>query len=129
MLVELGGVPQTLAVGGRCDIVARDGRRLPCEVIGFRAGKALAMPFGALDGIGLGCKAEVVEGPPAVYPHPSWLGRVVNALGEPIDGKGPLMAGPIAYPFRTAPPPAHARQCVHGKLDLGVRAINTFVSC
>jgi flagellum-specific ATP synthase len=129
MLVEIGGVPQALAVGGRCDVIARGGRRLPCEVIGFRNGKALAMPFGALDGIGLGCKAEIVEGAPAIYPHRSWLGRVVNAMGEPIDGKGPLLGGPVAYPFRAAPPPAHARQRVAGKLDLGVRAMNTFLTC
>src|SRR4051794_13818556 len=87
MLVELGGVPQTLAVGGRCDILARDGRRLPCEVIGFRGGRALAMPFGSLDGIGLGCKAEMTGAGAAVFPHKGWLGRVVNAMGEPVDGK------------------------------------------
>jgi flagellum-specific ATP synthase len=129
MLLEIAGVPQTLAVGGRCDVIARDGRRIPCEVIGFRGGRALAMPFGTLDGIGLGCKAEVVDGAPAIYPHRAWLGRVVNAMGEPIDGKGPLTAGPVAYPFRSAPPPAHARRRVQGKLDLGVRAINTFLTC
>src|SRR5882762_4316335 len=59
MLVELGGVPQSLAVGGRCEIIGRYGSRLPCEVIGFRSGHALLLPFGSLDGIGLGCKAEV----------------------------------------------------------------------
>jgi flagellum-specific ATP synthase len=129
MLLEIGGVPQSLAVGGRCDIVARDGRRLPCEIVGFRGGRALAMPFGALDGIGLGCKAEVIERAPAIYPDRTWLGRVVNAMGEPIDGKGPLRSGRIAYPFRAAPPPAHARRRVAGKLDLGVRALNTFLTC
>ena len=129
MLLEIGGVPQTLAVGGRCTVIARDRRRLPCEVIGFRNGRALLMPFGSLDGIGLGCKAEIGDGLPVVYPHPLWLGRVVNAMGEPIDGKGPLPSGNAAYPFRNQPPPAHARQRVQGKLDLGVRAINTFLSC
>src|SRR6201998_1508227 len=59
MLLELGGVPQSLAVGGRCEIAGRYGNRLPCEVVGFRGGRALLMPFGSIDGIGLGCKAEV----------------------------------------------------------------------
>jgi flagellum-specific ATP synthase len=129
MLVEIAGVPETLTVGGRCDIVGRDGRRLACEVIGFRDGRALALPFGALDGVGLGCKAEIAPSTAAVYPHRSWLGRVVNAMGEPIDGKGPLAWGMAAAPLRNPPPPAHARQRVQGKLDLGVRAINTFLSC
>jgi flagellum-specific ATP synthase len=50
-------------------------------------------------------------------------------MGEPIDGKGPLPAGPSPYPFRSAPPPAHARQRVGAPLDLGVRALNTFITC
>src|SRR5947207_1406856 len=88
MLLEIAGAPGTLTVGGRCDVVGRDGKRLSCEIIGFRNGRALAMPFGPLDGVGLGCKAEVALGGAVVYPHESWLGRVVNAMGEPIDGKG-----------------------------------------
>lgn len=129
MLVEIAGVPKALTVGGRCDIIARDGRRLPCEVVGFRDGRALAMPFGALEGIGLGCRVEMGAGVSAVFPHRSWLGRVLNAFAEPIDGKGPLVAGTAAYPFRNQPPPAHQRRRVGEKLDLGVRALNTFVSC
>jgi flagellum-specific ATP synthase len=129
MLLEIGGVPESLAVGGRCEIVGRYGSRLPCEVVGFRNNRALLMPFGAIDGIGLGCKAEVANSAPVVYPHEGWLGRVVNALGEPIDGKGPLPQGRVAYPLRNQPPPAHARQRVQGKVDLGVRAINTFLTC
>jgi flagellum-specific ATP synthase len=129
MLLEIGGVPESLAVGGRCEIVGRYGRRLPCEVVGFRKSRALLMPFGSIDGIGLGCKAEVANSAPVVYPHAGWLGRVVNALGEPIDGKGPLPQGRVAYPLRNQPPPAHTRQRVQGKVDLGVRAINTFLTC
>ncbi len=129
MLLEIGGVPESLAIGGRCEIVGRYGGCLPCEVVGFRNSRALLMPFGAIDGIGLGCKAEFANSAPVIYPHEGWLGRVVNALGEPIDGKGPLPQGRVAYPLRNQPPPAHARQRVQGKVDLGVRAINTFLTC
>ncbi|MBT3534396.1 MAG: flagellar protein export ATPase FliI, partial [Rhodospirillaceae bacterium] len=45
-----------------------------------------------------------------------------------IDGKGPLPRGNQAYPLRGVPPQAHARQRVRGKVDLGVRALNTFVT-
>jgi flagellum-specific ATP synthase len=65
----------------------------------------------------------------AVRPSEAWLGRVVNALGEPIDGLGPLPPGPAPYAFRSSPPPAHARRRVGAPLDLGVRALNTFVTC
>jgi flagellum-specific ATP synthase len=129
MLLEVGGLPQRLTIGGHCIVAGQEGRRVTCEVVGFRGGRALLMPFGALDGIGLGSKVEISERPAAIYPDESWLGRVVNAMGEPIDGKGPLSQGRRAYPLRTQPPPAHARKRVQGKIDLGIRALNTFLTC
>jgi flagellum-specific ATP synthase len=129
LLVELGGIQSILSIGGRATIRSRDGRAIPCEAIGFRNGRVLAMPFGALDGVSLGCRAEIDALDPVVYPDGSWLGRVVNAFGEPVDGGAALQRGPAAYPLRTAAPPAHARRRVEGKIDLGVRAINTFLTC
>lgn len=129
MLIEIGGAPSTLSVGDRCNIVARDGREIGCEIIGFRDGRALAMPFQALEGVGLGCKAVIQPARPAIRPNRGWLGRVVNALGEPIDGKGPLPEGDIDYPMRAAPIPAHQRHRVGAPIDLGVRAINSFLTC
>jgi len=64
-----------------------------------------------------------------VRPSPAWLGRVVNAMGEPIDGKGPLPQGASPMPYRNSPPPAHSRQRVGPPLDLGVRGLNTFLTC
>ncbi len=129
MLIEIGGIARNLSIGGRCIVISTSGEALPCEVVGFRAGRTLAMPFGALTGIGLGARVEVATTPPALFPHAGWLGRVINAFGEPIDGKGPLPQGPIAFPLRNNPPPAHRRMRVGGKLDLGVRALNTFLTC
>ncbi|MCH7777092.1 MAG: flagellar protein export ATPase FliI [Gemmatimonadetes bacterium] len=129
MLVEVGGVQRRLSIGDRCRVAARGRQALACEVVGFRDERAILMPFGALEGVGLGCKAEVVDVEPVVNPTEKWLGRVVNAMGEPIDGRGPLPEGDAAYPLRNSPPPAHARQRVRGKVDLGVRAINTFLTC
>ena len=129
MLVEVAGLDQSLSIGSRCAILAQSNRRVICEVIGFRDRRALLLPFGSLEGVGLGCKAEVLESEPVIRPSAAWLGRVINAMGEPIDGKGPLPSGPAPYPLRAAPPPAHSRKRIGGKVDLGVRAINTFLSC
>jgi flagellum-specific ATP synthase len=129
MLLEVGGLPRHLTVGGHCAVQGREGRHLTCEVVGFRGGKALLLPFGPLDGIGLGSKVETARRPAAIFPSEGWLGRVVNAMGEPVDGKGPLPQGGIAYPLRARPPAAHARRRVQGKIDLGVRGLNTFLTC
>jgi flagellum-specific ATP synthase len=129
LMVELGGIGHVLAVGSRCLISARTGQRLLCEVVGFRGNRALALPFGPLEGVGIGCKAELLDADPIFHPHPGWLGRVVSALGEPLDGKGPLPTGDDPCLVKGPPPAAHARQRVRGKVDLGVRAINTFMTC
>ncbi len=129
LVVEVDGLHGALSVGDHCRLIGRDGRRVTCETVGFRRGKALLMPFGSLEGIGLGSRAEVGNADPAIYPDGNWLGRVIGAFGEPIDGRGPLPAGIGRYPLRTSPPPAHGRQRVSGKIDLGVRAMNAFLTC
>jgi flagellum-specific ATP synthase len=129
MMIEVAGLEQALSIGERCNIVTRHDKRVSAEVVGFRNGRALMLPYGQLAGVGLGCKAEVVGADPAIWPSEAWLGRVVNALGEPIDGKGPLPSGDTACPLRRSPPPAHGRQRVGQKIDLGVRALNTFITC
>jgi flagellum-specific ATP synthase len=87
------------------------------------------MPLGSLDGITLGARADFDDRPAAIHPCPGWLGRVVDGFGSPIDGHGPLPPGLRAYPLKAAPPPATARGRVGGKLDLGIRALNTFTTC
>jgi len=129
LMVEVAGPIHAMSVGCKVTIETAPGRAIACEVVGFSGSNALLMPFGALDGVRRGCRAVVSAAPAAVRPCDGWLGRVVNAMGEPIDGKGPLPAGPSPYPFRAAPPPAHARKRVGAPLDLGVRALNTFLTC
>jgi flagellum-specific ATP synthase len=118
-----------MSVGSRVVIETGRDRFIPCEVVGFTGANALVMPFAALEGVRRGCKAVVTAAQAAVRPSNAWLGRVINAMGEPLDGKGPLPLGPAPYAFRNAPPPAHARKRVGNPLDLGVRALNTFLTC
>jgi len=129
LMVEVGGVQRAISVGGRCHLQARNGKKVICEIVGFRDDRALLMPFGSLDGVGIGSKAELADAAPVIYPDAAWLGRVVNAMGEPIDGGPPLTTGRVPYLLRGSPPPAHQRRRVGGKLDLGVQALNTFLTC
>ncbi len=129
MLVEIGGIQSFLSVGDRCTLVGRRGETVACEVVGFRDDRALAMPFGALDGIGIGSSAEVGESNSVAYPSYSWLGRVVDAFGKPLDGKGTLALGKQSYPVKRIAPPAHARGRVAGKIDLGIKSLNAFATC
>ncbi len=127
LLVEIAGFGDNLAIGSVVHLSPAGRKRVPCEVVGFRDQKALLMPFGTLEGVGLGCPAILQETDPVVYPDDRWLGRVINALGEPIDGKGPLMQGAQAIPLRNKPPLPHSRQRIGDVLDLGVRSVNNFM--
>src|SRR3954462_3606963 len=129
LMVEVAGPIHTMSVGARVVIEASQSRSIVCEVVGFSGPNALLLPFAPLEGVRRGCRAIVTAVPGAVRPCEGWLGRVLNAMGEPIDGLGALPSGPAPCPFRNTPPPAHARRRVGTPLDLGVRALNTFITC
>ncbi|MBN8920641.1 MAG: flagellum-specific ATP synthase FliI, partial [Rhizobiales bacterium] len=86
LMVEVAGPLHAMSVGSRVVIEAGRGRDVPCEVVGFHGQHALLMPFAALEGVRRGCRARVTSVPGGVRPSAGWLGRVVNAMGEPIDG-------------------------------------------
>ena len=129
LMVEIAGPIHAMSVGARIVIETGTNRFIPCEVIGFTGNNAVVMPFAGLEGVRRGCRAVIANAASQVRPSASWLGRVLNAMGEPIDGKGPLTQGPSPMPYRNSPPPAHSRKRVGQPLDLGVRALNTFLTC
>lgn len=129
LLVEIAGPISAMSLGGRLDIEIGVGLNVPCEIVGFDGERALAMPFGPLEGIRRGCPAHVRRTHPGVRPSQGWLGRVVDGFGRPIDGRPPPPEGELVYPFRADPPAAHARKRVGAPLDLGVRAMNAFLTC
>lgn len=116
-----------LHTGQRCRVETADGGWLDAQVVGFREKVSYLMPFKQAHGLAAG--ARVLPAPPAAGPlvGPSWLGRMVNGLGEPIDGLGRLggevplpPAAPRVNPLRKRP--------VDEPLDVGVRAINAMVT-
>jgi flagellum-specific ATP synthase len=129
LMVEIAGPIHVMSVGARIVIETGGNRSIPCEVIGFTGHNAIVMPFAGLEGVRRGCRAVIMNAAAQVRPSPAWLGRVLNAMGDPIDGKGPLAQGPSPMPFRNSPPPAHSRKRVGAPLDLGVRSLNTFLTC
>ncbi len=128
MMVEINGIEKELSIGSLCILKPQGSDPVPCEVVGFRDGHVLLMAFGNLERIGLGCRAEIGANQIHTYPSDAWLGRVINSFGEPLDGKGPLPEGEFGVLLKNSPPPAHGRKRLGSKIDLGVRAINTFLS-
>jgi len=129
LAVEVTGAQGAVSLGGQCRISIGNNKTIPCEVVGFRDGRALVMPLGSLDGITLGARADFEDRPASIYPSRAWLGRVIDGFGQPMDGKGPLPLGMTAYPLKAPPIAATRRGRVGKKLDLGIRALNAFATC
>ena len=131
LALEVEGLDTHLAVGDRLAVASRmhaSGRGVIAEVVGFRNGRAQALAFDALEGIGPGARV-LLRQPARLAPSDGWLGRVVDPLGRPLDGRGPLPPGPVTRPVRGSPPNAAQRARLGPRLDLGVRALNLFATC
>lgn len=111
-------------LGAVCDIVTRQGgRRLAAEALGFRDHRVLLMPLEEIRGIAPGCRVVARQQRATVRVGRALLGRVVDGLGNPIDGKGPLETAE-EVPLYAQPINPLQRRRIHEPLDLGVRAVN-----
>jgi len=95
------------------------------EVVGFREHRVLLMPLGDTAGLHVGCEVAAADRPPLPKPGPELLGRVLDALGRPMDDLGLLPVDRTAHD--TKPPHPLRRQRIKDALPTGVRAIDTFV--
>src|SRR4051812_18947016 len=117
------------AVGEVCTIEAGRGRPVvPAEVVGFRAGRTLLMALGESTGIGPGAKVLATGQPLKVDVSDALLGRALDGLGRPLDGKGPIPE--VAWrPAEAAPPDPLSRPRITERVSLGVRALDAMVPC
>lgn len=96
---------------------------VPAQAIGFRQDKVLFMPFGEMQGISPGSIITAIEGNCLVRAGHELQGRVIDALGHPLDGQ-PLPPLEASVPLYRDPPNPVSRRRITECLDLGVRAIN-----
>ena len=97
------------------------------EVTALEEQVAYLIPY-AEGKFSIGDKVFLESDNPAIYPSDAFMGRVINAFGKPIDGKGLLAKGRVAYPLKNSPPISYQRQEIGGKMDVGVKAINSFIT-
>jgi flagellum-specific ATP synthase len=115
------------AIGDRCQIMAADGASVEAEVVGFAGDRLFLMPTGDVRGIKPGARVIPRPGAGFVRAGQELLGRVIDAAGVPLDGRGPLhvedrtrLAGTPMNPLQRAP--------IERPLDVGVRAINALLT-
>jgi flagellum-specific ATP synthase len=98
------------------------------EVVGFRDNRLLLMPLGTLSGIKPGDRVVATGKPMNVGVGPELLGRVLDGLGNPIDGL-PNARASTRRPIESAPPNALTRERIHTPLPLGIRALDGLLTC
>jgi FliI/YscN family ATPase len=125
LLIESAG-PRA-RVGEMCEVDTGDGDPLPVQVVGFRDNALLAVPLGDLSGIRPGDRVVLRHEAAAVGVGPELLGRVVDALGKPIDGS--TLQTSTRVPMLPPPMNPMDRESVTKPLPTGVRAIDAVLTC
>ena len=119
------GVERALGIGARCTVQGARGPVLG-EVVAADAQHVHVLPFGTWDGVAVGDPIENSPGGEAIRPDAGWIGRVLNALGEPVDGRGPLHEGSLPRAVKAAPVAAFDRRRVGARLETGIKAVDVF---
>lgn len=122
--IEVKGPQAALVLGA--EAIIQGPTRIRAELVGFRGAGAVLTPLDPPLAIRLGARVTFAAPMAAVRPDDSWLGRVLDAFGEPLDQAGPLAQGMHAQPIAAAPLSAHARARVGGRINTGVRALDLF---
>ena len=115
-------------MGEFCTIVSDTGMKIDTEVVGFKGDKTLLMPFGDMYGIAPGNQVLSSGRPLSVMISDGIIGRVVDGLGRPIDGKGPIPGGMPRAVYATPPQPL-SRKRITEPLPLGIRAMDGLLTC
>jgi flagellum-specific ATP synthase len=123
--LRVAGLSRFVALGDAVHIETSASATLG-EVAAIDAETMVVTPLCAQAKIELGAKVLWLRGPLSLAPHPSWKGRVLDPLGRPIDGLGPLDRGDRPRPMEHDPPAPLCRQRLGGAVRTGVKAIDLF---
>ena len=125
-LVIEASLPEA-TLGELCQIHTRNHEIIRAEIVGFKGEKVLLMPLDQTVGIAPGSRVERSPIPLSVAVGPELLGRVIDGLGNPIDGKGPIFADKRQAVYNDPPNPL-TRERIHDILPTGIRAIDGLVT-
>ncbi|SNY92164.1 flagellum-specific ATP synthase [Cohaesibacter sp. ES.047] len=124
----ISGLDKHVCIGDCVELdVRRANGRGPAraEIIRIDEGKVYAKPYSQNLDVGIGTRV-LCMGPVQLCPDHSWTGRVIDALGRPIDGRGMLVPGRDPVALESDPPPAMERAMIDKPVRTGVRAVDLF---
>lgn len=119
------GLQSHACIGDLVRLTLRGGAEIGGEVVALASDSVQVMTYAPTDGIAIGDRAMLLADSGAA-PDASWLGRVVDAFGAPLDGK-PLFDGAVSAPLRATPPAAAGRRALGRRLSTGLALFNTIL--
>jgi FliI/YscN family ATPase len=128
-VVEVNGIsilsfgPPDTSIGQLCRIEPDGGKPVLCEVTGFRNNQLILMPFGSTEGIYPSAVVHNTGRRMSIYTSMDLLGRILNGMGQPIDGKPPILQGELRSADASPPDPI-SRKPIDSVLVTGVKAID-----
>lgn len=123
-VVQVKGLQSFASVGDLVQMATKNDPVCLGEVLGFSKDQATVLLEHGTSGASLGDPVELL-GDNGISPDQTWLGRVIDPFGRPLDGK-PLFRGKVARNIRASPPPAATRRRLGRRLPTGIAAFNTF---
>ncbi len=115
------------SVGDVCEIYTRNNKAIKAEIVGFRDETILLMPLGETLGVATGSRVRRLTIPLRVPVGEQLLGRVLDGLGNPMDGKGPVLSKQFRQVFNYPPNPL-VRKRIEQPLTTGIRAIDGLIT-
>ncbi len=125
LTIEAQGIKAS--VGEVCIIYNQHEEKIICEVVGFKEDIIILMPLGELEGIGPGCRVLATGNPLSVKCSDELLGKVIDGIGNPIDGED-IYKG-IRYNLYNHPPDPMKRKRIKDIMPTGIKSIDGFITC
>jgi len=116
-----------LGIGTRCSIDSIDGRTILAEIVGFKDDRIVLMPYGESEGIAPGSTVTNESYGNTVKVSDNLLGRVLDGLGNPMDGKGPIKDFDLVNVYQS-PPQALDREIIKTPVSTGIKAIDNLIT-
>ncbi|MCE8007152.1 FliI/YscN family ATPase [Aestuariivita sp.] len=124
--IHVRGLRDAARIGDQVCLCRSDGERITGEIIQINQEIAVMMPHGSAEQVSLDDRVLVEPSQGDLAPSDSWIGRVVDPFGMPLDGQ-PLMRGHVARSVNSSAPAAHTRAALGARLSTGMAALNTFL--
>ncbi|MDT1060349.1 FliI/YscN family ATPase [Paracoccus sp. CPCC 101403] len=124
-VIHVEGLNAHASLGDRVSVALGPLGALGGEIVALHPGTAAVLPEGPTEGLAMGAEAALLFAP-VLSPADGWIGRIIDPLGQPLDGR-PLIPGAAERGYRPPPPPAASRNRLGRRLRTGLAVFDTLL--